>query len=59
VRLADEIGRERLTAIVQEHTASDAHKNISIPFARWVTPELRQVAYLISVVDARARLGTR
>ena len=58
VRLADEIGRERLTAIVQEHTSSGAHKNITIPFARWVTPELKQAARRMSIEEARARLGT-
>jgi hypothetical protein len=34
VRLADELGRERLTAIVREHTPSGAHKNITTTFAR-------------------------
>jgi hypothetical protein len=57
VRLADEIGHERLTAIVQKHTPSGAHKNITTPFARWVTPELRRAARLMSIEEARARLG--
>jgi hypothetical protein len=58
VRLADEIGHERLTAIVQEHTPSGAHKNSTTPFARWVTPELKQAARRMSMEEARARLGT-
>jgi hypothetical protein len=58
VRLADEIGRERLTAIVQEHTPWGAHKNITTPFARWVTKELKQEARLMSIEEARARLGS-
>jgi hypothetical protein len=58
VRLADEIGRERLTAIVQEHTPSGAHKNITTPLARWVTPELKQAARRMSIDEARAQLGT-
>jgi len=57
VRLADELGRERLTAIVQEHTPSGTHKNITTPFAFWVTPELKQLARRLSVEEARARLG--
>lgn len=57
VRLADELGRERLAAIVQEHTSSGAHKNVTTPFARWVTPELRQLARRLSPEEARALLG--
>ena len=57
MRLADELGRDRLTAIVQEHTPSGAHKNITTPFARWVTPELKQTARRLSAEEARARLG--
>jgi hypothetical protein len=57
VRLADEIGRERLAVIVQEHTPSGAHRNITTPFARWVTPELKRSAERLTVDEARARLG--
>jgi hypothetical protein len=57
VRLADELGCEGLTAIVQEHTPSGAHKNITTPFARKVTPELKQMACRLSADEARARLG--
>jgi len=57
VRLADEIGRERLAAIVQKHTASGTHKNVETSFSRWVTPELRQAARRLSAEEARARLG--
>ena len=57
VRLADELGRERLAAIVQVHTPSGAHKNTTTPFARWVTPELKVAARGLSVEEARAQLG--
>lgn len=57
VRLADEIGRERLTAIAQVHTPTGAHKNVTTPFARWVTPELEQAARRMSIDEARALLG--
>jgi hypothetical protein len=57
VRLANELGRQRLTMIVQMHTSSGAHKNITTPFARWVTPELNRAARRLSVDEARGRLG--
>jgi hypothetical protein len=34
IRLADEIGRERPTAIIQGHTSSGARENITTPFPR-------------------------
>jgi hypothetical protein len=34
-----------------------AHKNITTPFARCVTPELKQMACRLSAEEARARLG--
>lgn len=58
VRLADELGRERLAAVVQEHTPTGAHKNITTPFTGWVTPELKKVARQLSIEEACGRLGT-
>ncbi len=57
VRLADELGRSRLIAVVQVHTPSGAHENISTPFSQWVTPQLTQAALRLSVDEARAQLG--
>ena len=57
VRLVDELGRERVAAIVQRHTPSGAHKNVITPLARWVTPALNHAARLLSVEEARAQLG--
>jgi hypothetical protein len=58
VRLADELGNERLTAIVQEHTPSGAHRNKTTSFADWVTPELEQAARRLSAEEARAQLAS-
>jgi hypothetical protein len=57
VRLADELGRERLTAIVQTQTPSGVHTNVTTSFAGWVTPELTEAARGLSIEEARARLG--
>jgi hypothetical protein len=58
VRLADELGAERLTAIKQEHTASGAHRNVRTPFPQWVPPATQRAAESLSTVEARAALGS-
>ena len=40
VRLGDELGKEALTAIRQEHTATGAHRNLATPFPNWVPPPM-------------------
>ena len=57
VRLADEIGRESLTAITQEHTKTGAHRNVRIPFPKWAPPKTLSIAKRLSVADARSQLG--
>jgi hypothetical protein len=57
VRLAAELGKERLTAIRQEHTKTGAHRNVLTPFPKWVPADVKAVAQKISEVDARAQLG--
>ena len=57
VRLADEIGRKRLTVIRQEHTESGAHRNVQTPFPRWVPDDVRAEAVRMTAAEARARLG--
>jgi hypothetical protein len=58
VRLADELGRDPLTAIKQEHTETGAHRNITTPFSKWVPPDLKEAAGKLSKVEARAVLGS-
>lgn len=57
VRLADELGRERLAEVRQEHTAAGAHRNVVTPFPRWVPPRVLEDASTLGADDARAALG--
>ena len=57
VRLAEILGKERVTAIKQEHTASGAHRNVSTPFPKWVPAEAKEQASRLSESEARAALG--
>lgn len=57
VCLADEIGRDRLAAIKQEHTESGAHRNIVTPFPEWVPAEVTRAASSLDPSAARAQLG--
>jgi hypothetical protein len=57
VRLADAIGKGRLTVIRQEHTASGAHRNVRIPFPRWADAKVRAAAKKLSEAGARKALG--
>jgi hypothetical protein len=57
IRLADELGRDRLTAIKQEHTETGAHRNVSTPFPGWVPPEAQSAANALSAAEARSQLG--
>ena len=58
VRLAGQLGKERLTAIRQEHTQTGAHRNILTPFPKWVPVEIKAVARKLSEADARRQLGS-
>ena len=57
VRLADEIGPERLVAVRQEHTPSGAHRNVLTPFPDWVPRDVGIQARALDVAEARSRLG--
>jgi len=56
-RLAGELGRERLTAIRQEHTASGAHRNVETRFPKWVPAEVGAAAKRLGLAEARAQLS--
>jgi hypothetical protein len=57
VRLADQLGRERLASIVQVHTETGAHRNIVTAYPGWVTPEVRAAARGLTVGRAWELLG--
>jgi len=58
VRLADELGKDALTAIRQEHTATGAHRNLATPFPKWVPADVIEAARKMTEEEARAQLGT-
>ncbi len=57
VRIADELGKDRLTAIKQQHTEAGVHRNITTPFPKWVSPDVKVGARQLSKDEARAQLG--
>jgi hypothetical protein len=57
VRLADDLGPERLAAVRQEHTATGAHRNVVTPFPDWVPADLVAAAAALDRAAARAALG--
>lgn len=56
VRLASEIGEERLAALGQEHTATGRHVATRLPYPRWVGPEVSGTAAALGEEEARALL---
>jgi hypothetical protein len=57
VRLANSLDKKTLAALQEEHTPSGAHRVRTVPFPRWVPPEVRQAAEDISEEEARLQLG--
>jgi len=57
VRLAQSLGKDRLTAIRQEHTETGAHRNVRTAFPKWVPKEVNAAAKALSEPEARAQLG--
>jgi hypothetical protein len=56
VRVADEIGVDRLAALHQEHTASGAHRSFDVDFPLWVPTDVRARAKKLSREKAYAVL---
>jgi hypothetical protein len=54
VRLAGEIGEERLAAVGEEHTPSGRHVATRVPYPGWVTPGVRAAAAALAEDEARA-----
>jgi hypothetical protein len=57
VRLAAELGRDRLTAVKQEHTETGAHRNVLTAFPGWVPADVKKASRDLSESEARAQLG--
>jgi hypothetical protein len=57
VRLANSLDKKTLAALHEEHTPSGAHRVRTIPFPRWVPPDVRQAAENISEEEAQLQLG--
>lgn len=57
VRLANTLDKKTLAALREEHTRLGAHKIRTVPFPRWVPPDVRQAAKNISDEQARLQLG--
>ena len=52
--LADEIGRSRLAAITEVHTASGKHETTTTPFPGWLPDDVRAAAAKIDLDEARS-----
>jgi len=57
VRLARELGPERLAALHEEHTASGKHVTKSVPFPDWVPRDVAGRARALELEAAQALLG--
>lgn len=57
VRLAHAFAPERISRVLDGHTASGHHVSRAIAFPAWVAPELAQEADALSEAEARAALG--
>ena len=57
VRLASAFDRKRLAAVVEEHTATGAHRVATVSYPRWVPAAVRDAARDLSLEEARARLA--
>jgi hypothetical protein len=57
VRLADELGKDALAVLRQEHTPSGAHRSVATPFPDWVPNAVAASARKLSAEEARAQLG--
>jgi hypothetical protein len=57
VRLARLVDRRRLGAIREEHTASGAHRLVTVAYPGWVPAEVRTAAEALAESEAVERLG--
>lgn len=57
VRLSKLLNKDSLAAIHEKHTPSGAHKMSTIPFPRWVPPNIRRAAEKLSEEHALSQVG--
>lgn len=57
VRLAEQLGKNRLDAIREEHTRGGAHKVVLTTYPRWVPQAVKAAAKKLTVREAAAELG--
>ena len=56
VRLAEEIGPERLEAVRSVHTETGEHRSVRTPFPEWVPADVLRAGRELSAQAARAQL---
>ena len=56
VRLVDRIGSESLGSVLEEHTASGAHRTLTVAFPDWVPPEVLEQAAQLTEAEAIEQL---
>lgn len=57
VRLANTLDKKTLATLREEHTRLGTHKIRTVPFPRWVPPDIRQAAKNISYERAPSSVG--
>lgn len=56
VKLASRLGRAQLAKVWSEHTPSGAHRRRTVPFPKWVPPEVARAAGRLSEAEAERQL---
>jgi hypothetical protein len=59
VRLSSEIGRARLPCIIEQHTATGAHKNRTVPFSTFIPNQIKIEGSNLSREEAFSMLGSK
>jgi hypothetical protein len=59
VRLNREIGHHRLACVIEEHTATGAHRNRTVPFAKYIPSQIKIEGSNLSREEALSMLGSK
>lgn len=57
IRLADQLDKDSLAAIREEHTPSGSHRIVETPYPEWVPKEVKELADRLSEEEAQSLLG--
>jgi hypothetical protein len=57
VRLSKSLDKKTISALLEEHSGSGAHRVRTIPFPRWVPTDVREAAKSLSEQEACLQLG--